>query len=171
MWRVKIVRSQRRAKKLKEDAKQESQAPWRTDQPGNIFSRIQGRVRQGTMATIFGRALGYVLEPLPKTEERPPRNCSGFYKGIGARKRHKSSLHPARQFRRDRALKVACKQEGLGIKFEFTATNTPKQNGRIELMSAMSKQGTDTLWTKAADTATNLDNLIVRQGETKNSHQ
>ena len=83
----------------------------------------------------------------------------------------------------NRALKAACNQEGLGIKFEFTAPNTPEQNGQVErkfatlygpmrvMMSAMPKQGTNTLWTEAADTATDLDNLIVRQGETKNSYQ
>ena len=83
----------------------------------------------------------------------------------------------------NRALEAACKQEGLGIKFEFTAPNTPEQNGRVErkfatlygrmraMMSAMPKQGTNTLWTEAAETATDLDNLIVRQGETKNSYQ
>ena len=32
----------------------------------------------------------------------------------------------------NRALEAACKQEGLGIKFEFTAPNTPEQNWRIE---------------------------------------
>ena len=32
----------------------------------------------------------------------------------------------------NRALEAACKQEELGIKFEFTAPNTPEQNGRIE---------------------------------------
>ena len=62
---------------------------------------------------------------------------------------------------KNRALEVACKQEGLGFKFEFTAPNTPEQNGRIErkfatlygrmraMMSAMPKQGTNTLWTEA----------------------
>ena len=39
------------------------------------------------------------------------------------------------------------------------------------MMSAMPKQGTNTLWTEAADTATDLDNLIVPQGETKNSYK
>ena len=82
-----------------------------------------------------------------------------------------------------RALEAACKQEGLCIKFEFTAPNTPEQNGRIErefatlygrmraMMNAMPKLGTNTLWTEAAETATALDNLIVRQGETQNSYK
>ena len=30
------------------------------------------------------------------------------------------------------ALEKSCKREGLGIKFEFTAPNTPQQNGRAE---------------------------------------
>ena len=39
------------------------------------------------------------------------------------------------------------------------------------MMSAMPKQGTNTLWTEAAETATNLDNLIAQQGETQNLYQ
>jgi hypothetical protein len=30
------------------------------------------------------------------------------------------------------ALQKSCKQEGLGIVFEYTAPNTPQQNGRVE---------------------------------------
>ena len=30
------------------------------------------------------------------------------------------------------ALDKACKQEGLGIQFEYTAPGTPQQNGRVE---------------------------------------
>ena len=29
-------------------------------------------------------------------------------------------------------LQRSCKQEGLGIVFEYTAPNTPQQNGRVE---------------------------------------
>ncbi len=30
------------------------------------------------------------------------------------------------------ALEKLCKQEGLGIKFEYTAPGTPQQNGQVE---------------------------------------
>ena len=30
------------------------------------------------------------------------------------------------------ALQRSCKQEGLGITFEYTAPNTPQQNGRVK---------------------------------------
>ena len=41
------------------------------------------------------------------------------------------------------------------------------------MMNAMPKpkQGTNTLWTGAAETAKDLDDMIVRQGETQNSYQ
>ena len=39
------------------------------------------------------------------------------------------------------------------------------------MMNAMPKHATNTLWTEAADTATYLDNLIIRPGESKNSYQ
>ena len=82
----------------------------------------------------------------------------------------------------NRALEAACKQEGLGIEFEFTVPNTPQQHGRIErtfatlygqmcaMMNAMPKQDSNTLLTEAADTATNLDNLIIRPIESQNSY-
>ena len=80
-------------------------------------------------------------------------------------------------------LEAACKQEWLGIKVEFTAPNTPQQNGRIErkiatlyrrmhgMMNVMPAQGTNTLWLEAADTAIDLDNLIIRPSELQNSYQ
>ncbi len=70
------------------------------------------------------------------------------------------------------ALEMACKQEGLGIKFEYTAPGTPQQNGRVErkfatmygkvramlndakLTAALRKK----LWAKAANTSTILEN-------------
>ncbi len=70
------------------------------------------------------------------------------------------------------ALEMACKQEGLGIKFEYTAPGTPQQNGQVErkfatmygkvqamlndakLIAALHKK----LWAKAANAATILKN-------------
>ena len=39
------------------------------------------------------------------------------------------------------------------------------------MMNAMPKQDTNTLWAEAADTATDVDNLIIRSGESENSYQ
>ena len=39
------------------------------------------------------------------------------------------------------------------------------------MMNAMPKPGTNTSWTEAADTATDLDNMIIRPGELENSYQ
>ena len=83
----------------------------------------------------------------------------------------------------NRVLEAACKQEGLGIKFEFTSPNTPKQNRRIErkfatlygrvraMINAILVQDTNTLWTEAAETATDLDNPVTRPGESQDSFQ
>ena len=83
----------------------------------------------------------------------------------------------------NRALESMCKQEGLGIQFEFTALNTPQQNGRVErkfatlygrmraMLSGMEDRRTNNIWTAAADTATDMDNLIIHPGKTMNSFQ
>ena len=85
----------------------------------------------------------------------------------------------------NRALQDACRQEGLGITFEFTTPGTPQQNGRVERkfatlygrMRAM-LQGSKIegslkrqLWAEAANTATDLDNILVKYKESKNSFQ
>eukprot|EP00970_Alexandrium_tamarense_P003304 scaffold525_cov112-Alexandrium_tamarense.AAC.1 len=80
------------------------------------------------------------------------------------------------------ALQRSCKQEGLGITFEYTAPNTPQQNGRVErrfptlygrvramLQDVSVSINNKRLWAEAANTATDLDNMLLRQGETTNS--
>ena len=85
----------------------------------------------------------------------------------------------------NRAFEEACKQEGLGLKFEYTAPNTPQQNGRVErkfqtlygraramlLGSGIKKPLRVKLWPEAANTATDLDSILVRNGETLSSSQ
>jgi len=80
------------------------------------------------------------------------------------------------------ALQRSCKQEGLGIAFEYTAPNTPQQNGRVERrfptlygrIRAMLRNinisiNYKRLWAEAANTATDLSNMLLKQGETTNS--
>ena len=80
------------------------------------------------------------------------------------------------------ALQRSCKQEGLGITFEYTAPNTPQQNGRVErrfptlygrvramLRDVSVSINNKRLWAEAANTATDLDNMLLKQGETTNS--
>ena len=69
----------------------------------------------------------------------------------------------------------ACKQEGLGIQFEYTAPGTPQQNGRVERkfatlfgrVRAMLNGGgfpeelRKSLWAEAANTATMLDTFLI----------
>ncbi len=72
------------------------------------------------------------------------------------------------------AFEMACKQEGLGIMFEYTAPSVPQQNGQAEqnfatmygqvwamlndakLTATLHKK----LWTKATNTATLLENRL-----------
>ena len=67
----------------------------------------------------------------------------------------------------------------MGIKFEYTARNTPQQNGQVERSFAtlygkirsmlrdanMSKKDKEIYWIEAASTATKVDNLLIRKGE------
>ena len=67
-------------------------------------------------------------------------------------------------------LESACKQKGLRIKFEFTASDTLKQNGQVERKFAMlygcmcdtlnciDEDKMSVLWTEVTETATDLDN-------------
>ena len=67
-----------------------------------------------------------------------------------------------------------CKQEGMGITFEYTTPGTPQQNGRIERkfatlygrVRAMLKEVGGTfkkkLWAEPANTATDLDNMLAK---------
>ena len=69
-----------------------------------------------------------------------------------------------------------CKSEGLGIRFEFTAPGTPQQNGRVErkfqtlygrvramlIGSQIEQPLRNSLWSEAANTATDLDNNLVK---------
>ncbi|CAJ1937323.1 unnamed protein product [Cylindrotheca closterium] len=77
------------------------------------------------------------------------------------------------------------KNEGLGLTFEFTAPNTPQQNGRVERKFAtafgqvcammntarMTETMRGNLWAEAADTATKLDTALVYQRGEQSSHQ
>jgi len=93
--------------------------------------------------------------------------------------------HPVKYIRCDNAgenysLKKQLDHQGSGIRFEFTARNTPQQNGKVErafaslygrMRSMMSSAGLDDaqkykLWKEAAATATKLDNILTKDGET-----
>ena len=77
-----------------------------------------------------------------------------------------------------------CKEEGLGIKMEYTAPNTPQQNGRIErkfptlygrvraMLNAaqVSKTLRKGLWAECAKTATLLENICVGVHEDQPSY-
>ncbi len=84
------------------------------------------------------------------------------------------------------SLEKACKQEGLGVFFEYTAPGTPQQNGRVERKFAtlynrvramlnggkFSSSLRNQLWAEAAQTATVLQNsLVSQQGAMSPYHQ
>ena len=78
-------------------------------------------------------------------------------------------------------LQEACNRMKLGVQFEFTAPNTPQQNGVTERKFAtlygrgraiLNKAGFTRrmrkgLWAEAARVATLLDSITVKPGETK----
>ena len=80
----------------------------------------------------------------------------------------------------NQSLQKQCQAEGLGITFEFTARETPQQNGKVERafatlygrMRAMmigagfEEERRHELWTEAASTATKLDNILSNDGKT-----
>ena len=82
------------------------------------------------------------------------------------------------------AFEKECKRRGLGITFEYTAPDTPQQNGRVERKFAtlyarvrsMSQNVEDPimrdrLWAEAANTATVCDNTLARSGNNPSSFQ
>ena len=85
----------------------------------------------------------------------------------------------------NRQLERDSKRDGLGIKFEYTAVNTPQQNGRVErkfaalygrvrsmLNSArVTKQLRSKLWAECAQTATACENLLISDNEQQCRYQ
>jgi hypothetical protein len=75
----------------------------------------------------------------------------------------------------NQALSSACKKENLGISFEFTAPGTPQHNGVVERAFAtlfgrtrammneakLPESLRKALWTECANTATDIDNVVV----------
>ena len=85
----------------------------------------------------------------------------------------------------NKSFEEASKREGLNIKFEYTAVNTPQQNGRVErklqtlygrLRATLLGCGIEMpirnrLWPECANTLTDMDNILVKPGETTDSFQ
>jgi hypothetical protein len=79
----------------------------------------------------------------------------------------------------NKTFKKQCIAEKLGIEFEYTAPNTPQQNGVAERKFAtlfgrsrammnqagFTKQKREELWTEAANTATDLANITLGTGK------
>jgi transposase InsO family protein len=76
-------------------------------------------------------------------------------------------------------------KEGFGITCEYTARETPQQNGMVKQAFAtlfgrvralitnagFEKIKRETLWAECAATATKLDNLLVKTSKTKNPYE
>ena len=81
----------------------------------------------------------------------------------------------------NRATEALCVREGLGIEFEYTAPNSPQQNGRVERRFAtlygrvrsmlnaaqLNQEFRQGLWAECAQTATYLDNHDCESSENK----
>ena len=81
----------------------------------------------------------------------------------------------------NKKFETIAKREGLSLSYEYTAPNTPQQNGRVErkfphlygmmrsmtLGSDLPKEKRDELWDECARTATDLHNITVRSGQTE----
>ena len=79
----------------------------------------------------------------------------------------------------------AAKQPGLNLTFEYTAPSTPQQNGRVKrkflkLYSCMRAMNHGSnlpvptpkqLWTECANTATDLDGILEREGQKLSTFQ
>ena len=75
--------------------------------------------------------------------------------------------------------------KGLGVTFEYTAQNTPQQNGKVKrtfatlysrMRAMMEAAGFEydrqlELWRKAASTATKLSNIMVTKSTEKSHHK
>ena len=85
----------------------------------------------------------------------------------------------------NKSFEAECKKEGLNITFEYTARNTPQQNGQVERafatlygrMRAMMKQAgfsdneKQKFWTECASTATKTDNVLIRKGQQESPYK
>ena len=81
----------------------------------------------------------------------------------------------------NKGLQDECKNQNLGIIFEFTAPGTPQQNSVVErkihtlmgrsrammLTAGFSQQDKRNFWCEVISTATKLDNIMVRKDRTK----
>ena len=78
------------------------------------------------------------------------------------------------------------KEKGLDLKFEYTASDTPQQNGRVERkfqtlygrvramifgMEDFEISAVKKLWCEAAQTAADLDGYIVKEGDELSAYQ
>ena len=97
------------------------------------------------------------------------------------RNRHKKNVQFIRcdNSGENRTLQSACQQAGIQAHFEFTPPGTPQHNGVVErafatlygrVRAMMSTAGLtlamrNALWTECANTATDIDNVIVSNQE------
>ena len=75
----------------------------------------------------------------------------------------------------NKSIEMKCKDEGIGIQFEYTGPGMPQRNGRVERklatlygrvramfnQSGMDKEMRTGTWTECANTAQNNDNILV----------
>ena len=113
------------------------------------------------------------------------RHIIGLIKDINGLRNRKVRYIRCDNAGENKTLEYECRKEGLGITFEYTARNTPQQNGQVErsfatlygkvraMLSAtgMTQAEKERYWIEAAATATKVDNLLIRKGETKGPYR
>ena len=81
----------------------------------------------------------------------------------------------------NRSLQMECDKQNLGVIFEFTAAGTPQQNPVVEkkvptlvgraramlIQAGINSREKGEFWCEVISTATNLDNIMVKQDRTK----
>ena len=77
----------------------------------------------------------------------------------------------------NKKMEEACIEQGMGIKFEYTAVGTPQQNGRVErkfatlygricsmvIDAGIKEHLRQKLWAEAANMCVDLDNILVKE--------
>ena len=116
-----------------------------------------------------GQAFSYFL----KKKSETARKIVGLIKHLESTLNYKVKFLRCDNAGENIATEHVCKEEGLGVIFEYTAPNTPQQNGRVERRFAtlygrvrsmlnaarFSREFRRGLWAECARTACELDNL------------
>ena len=118
-----------------------------------------------------------------KTKDKQPQVLSNFIQEISQHTKVEQWIFD--NAGENQSTKELFEKNKFCIKFEMTARETPQQNGKVERAFAtlygrirsmftnacFEKVKRESLWAKCAATATKLNNILVKQGETKSAYE